>query len=156
MSERGDRAKELFLSGYNCTQAVIGAYTDVLDMDMETAMRFSEGLGAGMGRMRLVCGSVSAMSLMAGALLSSGQPGDLDGRAKVYERVQQMAGEFEKQNGSIICRELLAGLIPKEEGTRPQERTAEYYRKRPCPDCAKQCAEIIEQFLGDEIAQKLT
>ncbi|MGN1410576.1 MAG: C-GCAxxG-C-C family (seleno)protein, partial [Eubacteriales bacterium] len=62
MGVRAEKAKELFLSGYNCCQSVVGAFADLFGMDMETAMRFSEGMGGGMGRMRLTCGSVAAMS----------------------------------------------------------------------------------------------
>jgi len=29
----------------------------------------------------------------------------------------------------------------------PEERTVEYYKKRPCPEICKQAADIIEQFL---------
>ncbi len=154
MSDRGEKAKELFTGGYNCAQSVVGAYADVINMDLETAVRFSEGLGAGMGRMRLTCGAVSAMSLVAGMLLGTGKPGDLDSRSKVYEKVQQMANEFKEQNGTVICSELLGGALPKGQSTRPEERTAEYYKKRPCAECVKQCAEIIEQFLGEEISHE--
>lgn len=149
MGERADKAKELFYSGYNCTQSVVCAFADIFGMDIETAARFSDGLGGGMGRMRLTCGAVSAMSLIAGLKLSSGKPGDLGNRQEVYEAVRTMAAEFEKKNGSIICMELLkaASAMPKDTGSRPEERTKEYYKKRPCPGCVYDCARIIEDTL---------
>ena len=52
MSVRGDKAYELFLSGYNCTQAVVGAFADVIGVDFDTAVRFASGFGGGMGRLR--------------------------------------------------------------------------------------------------------
>ena len=57
MGERADRARALFLNGYNCSQAVVGAFSDLFGMEPETAMRFAEGLGGGIGRMRLTCGA---------------------------------------------------------------------------------------------------
>ena len=36
---RQEKAKTLFLEGYNCSQAVLGAFCDVMDMDFETAMK---------------------------------------------------------------------------------------------------------------------
>lgn len=147
MGERARKARELFLSGYNCSQSVVCAFADLFGMDTETAARFSEGLGGGMGRMRLTCGAVSAMSLIAGLKMSSGKPGDLKTRAEVYAKVREMAEEFRKENGSIVCSELLGAAMPKDNSAVPEARTAEYYKKRPCPECVYGCAEIIEKHL---------
>lgn len=150
MGKRAEKARELFLEGYNCSQSVVGAFADLFDMDMVTAMKFSEGLGGGMGRMRLTCGAVSAMSLIAGLKLSKGAPKDLKTRTEVYTAAREMAEEFKKKNGSIICSELLGAALPKDNGAAPEERTEQYYKKRPCPDCVADCAEIIERYLLNE------
>lgn len=150
MSERAERAGELFFQGYNCAQSVVGAFADYFDIDFKTAVRLADGLGGGMGRMRLTCGAVSAMALLAGLKLSSGEPKDLNNRAVVYAKVREMAEAFSEKNGSIICRELLGASMPKDNGARPEERTAEYYKKRPCPDCVRDCAEIAEKYLLGE------
>lgn len=150
MGKRAEKAREFFFQGYNCTQSVVGAFADLFDLDFKTAMRFADGLGGGMGRMRLTCGAVSAMALIAGLELSSGEPKDLDNRAVVYAKVREMAEEFRQKNGSIICRELLGNSAPKDDGARPEERTQQYYKKRPCPNCIYDCAEIIEKYLLDD------
>ncbi len=147
MGERAKKAEELFFSGYNCSQAVMCAFADLFGMDTETAARISEGLGGGMGRMRLTCGAVASMSLVAGLKLSSGKAGDLKTRSEVYAKVREMAEEFRKENGSIVCGELLGAAMPKDNGSVPEARTAEYYKKRPCPKCVYRCAEIIEKHL---------
>lgn len=152
MGERAQKARELFFEGYNCTQAVVGAFADIFGMDTETAMRFSEGMGGGMGRMRMTCGAVSGMALVAGLKLSTGKPGDLETRSKVYAKVREMAAAFEEKNGSIICRELLGAAMPKDNGARPEDRTAQYYKKRPCPGCIYDCAEIVEKCLFEDEA----
>ena len=135
MSERADRAKTLFFEGYNCAQSVAGAFADLYGLNMDTVMRLSDGFGGGMGRMRLTCGAVSAMAMIAGLELSSGKPKDPDNRTEVYAKVREMAEAFEKKNGSIICRELLGGPLPNDNSSRPEDRTAEYYKKRPCHEC---------------------
>lgn len=147
MSERADRAKALFFEGYNCAQSVAGAFADLYGLDMDTVMRLSDGFGGGMGRMRLTCGAVSAMAMIAGLELSSGKPKDPDNRTEVYAKVREMAEAFEKKNGSIICRELLGGSLPNDNSSRPEDRTAEYYKKRPCHECVYDCACIIEEYL---------
>lgn len=150
MGYRADRAREAFYEGYNCCQAVVGAFAEDLGMDATEAMKFVEGMGGGMGRMRLTCGAVSAMALLAGLAKSTGLPGNLQKRGEIYALVRAMAEEFEKKNGSVICAELLGTALPKDKSPVPEERTAEYYKKRPCPECIHDAGLIIEKYLFGE------
>lgn len=149
MGKRGEKAKALFLQGYNCTQAVVGAFGDLLSEDEQTLYRAADGFGGGMGRLRLTCGAVSGMAMLAGLRYSSGKPGDLDNRTQVYTAVQKMAALFEEKYGSVVCRELL-GAAAATNDPRPEARTAEYYRKRPCPEMIAQCADIAAEVLFGE------
>ena len=56
-----EKARALFREGYNCSQAVVGAFSEELGMDPALAMRLVSGFGGGMGRMREVCGAVSGI-----------------------------------------------------------------------------------------------
>ena len=145
--DRVEKAMELFKSGYNCSQAVVGAYADIFGMEPETAIRFAEGMGGGMGRMRLTCGAVTGMFLLAGLKKSKGIAGDTDTRTEIYETVRKMSAEFEKNNGSIVCADLLGLNRPKDENAKPEERTQDYYKKRPCVECVGECARIVEKYL---------
>ncbi len=147
--ERVEKAKELFESGCNCSQAVICAYSDLFGMDETTAMRVSEGFGGGMGRMRLTCGAVSGMFMLAGLKYGKGIPDDLATRTLVYETVQKMAREFEEMNGSIVCGDLLGLNKPQDNGAVPTKRDGEFYKKRPCVGCVEDCAKIVEKYLID-------
>jgi len=147
---RIEKAKDLFQNGYNCAQAVVGAYAEDFGMDAKAAMAFAEGMGGGMGRMRLTCGAVTGMFLLAGLKKSKGIAGDTDTRTDIYETVRKMSAEFEANNGSIVCADLLGLNLPKEEGAAPEPRTTEYYRKRPCVECVGECAAIVEKYLLGE------
>ena len=150
LEERVGKAGRLFKEGgYNCCQAVVLAYCDLFGMDEKTAASLSSGFGGGMGRMREVCGSVSGMVMLSGMLSPADNPSDKAGRTANYALVQEVAGEFRNINGSIICRELL-GLDKKpadgqatSESPVPSDRTAEYYKKRPCEELVKISARII-------------
>ena len=150
LEERVGKAGRLFKEGgYNCCQAVVLAYCDLFGMDEKTAASLSSGFGGGMGRMREVCGSVSGMVMLSGMLSPADNPSDKAGRTANYALVQEVAGEFRNRNGSIICRELL-GLDKKpaegqatSESPVPSDRTAEYYKKRPCEELVKISARII-------------
>ena len=80
MSKYVDKAKELFLSGYNCSQAVFGAFCDDLGLDFETAVMLSSSFGGGMGRLREVCGALSGAFMVAG--LKKGYTSPTDKEAK--------------------------------------------------------------------------
>lgn len=148
MGARADRARELFLNGYNCSQAVVGAFADVFGLDITAAIKLAEGLGGGLGRMRLTCGAVSAMGMLASAKHSTGEP-DLQKRGEIYAVIQQMADDFKRENGSVICAELLGAAKPKDNSASPEERTPDYYKRRPCTDKVYQCALLVENYLLD-------
>lgn len=145
-STHADRAKELFMSGYNCSQSVIGAFAEELGLDFETAVKLASPFGAGMGRMREVCGAVSGMFMVTGLANGYTDPKDREGKMKLYSDVRSLADEFKKTEGSIICHELLTGPAAKPGGD-PEERTAQYYKKRPCPDIVYRAAQITEEYL---------
>ncbi|MBR1942997.1 C_GCAxxG_C_C family protein [bacterium] len=71
MSEKSEKAKELFKSGCNCSQSVLCVFCEELGLDFETAMKISSSFGGGMGRMREVCGTVSGMFMAAGLAYNS-------------------------------------------------------------------------------------
>ena len=144
--DRVAKAEELFKSGYNCSQSVIGAVCDDLGLDFDTAMKLSEGFGGGMGRMRLTCGAVSGMVMAVGMVMSRGNA-DGDTRAKVYAKVHELADKFSAENGTIICSQLLGLDNANEYSPAPEARTEKFYKKRPCVELVKQCVKIIEDEL---------
>lgn len=147
MSEKADKAKELFKSGYNCSQAVLGVFCEELGLDFDTAMKISSSFGGGMGRMREVCGTVSGMFMAAGLAYSSSDS-SAQNKTEQYKIVQELAKRFKDRNGSIICRELLQGIENSTTPT-PSERTETYYKKRPCIELVSDSVEILEQYLKE-------
>lgn len=146
MESRKNQAVETFLDGYNCAQAVFSTYADLFGIDKETALNLTNSMGGGIGRLREVCGTVSAMALLEGLSEGKVEPEDMDARERAYQKTRDLAKRFEEKNGSIICRELL-GILSREKSARPSERTEEYYRKRPCARFVACAAEIIEEEL---------
>ncbi len=140
------RARELFTSGYNCSQSVFLAYADLFGVDHTLAATLSAPLGGGMGRLREVCGTVSGMALVAGMLIPADDPSDTKAKAANYALVQHFAEQFRAANGAIVCRELL-GLTQRKDEPTPEARTPEYYRKRPCVEYVACAARIIGEYL---------
>lgn len=147
---RTERAVEAFLGGCNCAQAVFSTYADLFGIDRQTAMNLTNSMGGGISRLREVCGTVSAIALLTGLAEGEVDPGDLKAREKVYQRTRDLLAEFEQENGSLICRELL-GILGRDRSARPSERTPEYYRKRPCARFVACAARIIEENLTEQV-----
>jgi C_GCAxxG_C_C family probable redox protein len=143
---RVKQARELFTSGYNCSQSLFMAYADLFELEPRLAATLSAPLGGGMGRLREVCGAVSGMALVAGFAIPAVDPTDRDAKAANYALVQHFAEAFRRENGAIVCRELLGLSVQKEEPT-PAERTTEYYRKRPCVEYVASAARIVGEWL---------
>lgn len=150
MSIKSEKAKELFKSGYNCSQSVLGVFCEELGLDFQTAMKISCSFGGGMGRMREVCGTVSGMFMAAGLAFALA---DGSNKSEQYKIVQELAQRFKDKNGSIICRELLQGIENSTSPT-PSERTENYYKKRPCVELVGDAVEIFENYLNEKALKK--
>ena len=146
---KAEKAKQLFLDGHNCAQAVLCAFADELGMSQEMARTVSACFGGGLGRQREVCGAVSGMCIALSLKYAPKDPTDHEAKAAFYARIQQLCAQFKDENGSIICRELL-GLAPGPQPPVPEKRTAAYYSHRLCADKVKSAAAILEKYLLEQ------
>lgn len=145
--ERMRRAEELFMQGFNCCQSVVAAFADLYGYTEEQALKMSAGFGAGIGRMRMSCGAFNALALLAGLDCGSTTPGDREGKSYNYKVVQQLAESFRKEHGSLICAELLKLKKGAPLSYEASERTAEYYKTRPCVNQIISAAKIYAEYL---------
>ena len=151
--DHGMKAAELFLSGYNCAQAVAVAFHGELGLTEKQAARMASAFGGGMGRMREVCGAVSGMLTVLGLLYGYTEPGEGDCNKKEHYRVvQELAGQFREEVGSIVCREILKN--PPSDPN-PTPRTAEFYAKRPCARMVMTAARILDEYIETHPLEKL-
>lgn len=167
--DHGLVAKRLFESGYNCAQAVLCAFGDQTGLDRETAVKLSSSFGGGMGRLREVCGAVSGMFMVLGLTHGYDAESPTAGEDKKahYTHIQALAERFRAEIGSIVCREILSGHVERSgdktdaqsramlsTAPTPTERSAEYYRKRPCGELVCLAARLCEQYLRELESEK--
>lgn len=146
---KGDIAYQNFLSGMTCSQSVLCAFLDETGLDRDSAMRIALPFGGGMGRLRLTCGTVTGMIMALGLIEGIPTIPSKDEKSECYNKVQLLTKRFCDKNGSIICAELL-GLKQPENTHIPEERTADYYKKRPCPELCRCAADILEEYLKNK------
>lgn len=151
IDERVIKAVDYFKEGYNCSQSVVMAYSDHFPFDLETLKRLSAPFGAGMGRLREVCGAATGMFMVLGMEIPASNPEDLEAKTRNYEAVQRTAGAFKERLGSFICADLL-DISREPQSVTPDDRNAAYYAERPCALCVAVGAEI----LGKELSKKTT
>ena len=99
--------------GYNCAQAVVCTYCDLLGIDEETAFKMSEGFGFGMG-MTEVCGAVSGMTFIAGLKNSDGNLSAPKTKKDTYtlNRVSLLSNILSSKN-IINCRHIFQKCLRK-------------------------------------------
>ncbi len=152
LEDRIQNSVEFFMQGYGCCQSVMAAFADLYGMDQTTALRVAAGFGGGVGRMRMMCGAVSALVILTGLEKGQTEGKDREGKSACYQLVQTLLNTFSERNGSVICAELLGqnGCKVVKNTHIPDERNAEYYRKRPCAAKVESAARIFAEYLDSK------
>jgi C_GCAxxG_C_C family probable redox protein len=145
VDKKAEEARELFLQGYNCAQSVFCVFAEEYGIPRELALKLSASFGGGVGRLRNVCGTVSAMAMLAGLEEGQTAPNDPEQKRRNYQLVQRVAERFRREHGSIICAELLQLRKGAPTPPTPDERTAEYYKSRPCLRLIESAARIWQE-----------
>lgn len=149
---RVDKAVDYFMQGYGCCQSVVAAFADLYGLDEVMAKKIAAGFGGGVGRMRMMCGAVSGIVILVGLDCGQTEGNDREGKSNCYKVVQELLAQSKEQNGSLICAEIL-GLNGHDKAASSyvaSERTAEYYRSRPCAAKVECAARIFANYLENK------
>lgn len=165
---RVDKGVAYFMRGFNCAQSVALTFADIYGISEALMSRIASSFGGGIGRMRLTCGTASAIFLLAGLEVTDAFDSpygsisedytpypDIMVKQKDYEIVQGLAEEFKRINGTLVCKELLGGAGctgALEGGFVPEERNQQYYAKRPCARIVASAVRIYMNYLRNKYA----
>ena len=98
--------------------------------------------------MREVCGAVSASAMVLGSVCAATDGDDSESKMKNYELVREFSERFLEKHTSVVCREMLKLGVKMENTAKPDDRTDDYYKGRPCLRVVEDAAEILEEMLG--------
>jgi C_GCAxxG_C_C family probable redox protein len=143
MSEKVENAKRLFANGYNCAQSVLGAFCDDYGLDKKTALKLSNGLGGGI-RNGEVCGAVSGAVLAIGLKYGFYIEKDIEQKNLCNKKAIDFVNAFRKENGAILCRELLGVDIRAPEDFLTAE--AKDAVKNVCSNMVASAVRILEDM----------
>ena len=152
LDTRVARAVDYFMQGYGCCQSVVAAFSDLYGLDETLAKRIAAGFGGGVGRMRMMCGAVSGIVMLTGLDCGQTEGSDREGKSACYKVVQDLLAKSREQNGSIVCAEILGikGYEKAHSSYVASERTAEYYKTRPCAAKVESAARIFADYLKNK------
>ena len=85
------------------------------------------------------------MMTVLGLLYGYSEPGNDTVKMAHYKVVQELAGKFREQAGSLVCREILKN--PPSDPV-PTPRTADFYAKRPCARLCSLAAGILDDYIA--------
>jgi len=150
--ERVAQAVENFMAGYGCCQSVVAAFADIYGLDDMLAKKLAAGFGGGVGRMRMMCGAVSGIVMLVGLDCGQTEGSDREGKSACYKVVQELLAKSQEENGSLICAEILGvkGHAKAHSSYVASERTAEYYKSRPCAAKVESAARIFANYLKEK------
>jgi C_GCAxxG_C_C family probable redox protein len=145
--EKKQQAIHCFQNDSNCSQAVFSTFAPEFGIDMDTALKLASGFGGGMGRLQDTCGAVSGALMVLGLKYGKGEKDDEIAREREYRLVRRFTEAFEKQNGSIYCRDLIPCDLNNE--TEVKKAKADGVFERICEKCIGDSVVLVEQFLRD-------
>lgn len=105
-SKLGEKAVEHFREGYNCAQSVLLTMFEHWGCKNDLVPKVATGFGGGIGRCGSVCGALTG-GVLALSIRYGTNGASVEERIRAYEVVQEFYRRFEKQNGSVLCRELI-------------------------------------------------
>lgn len=128
-----EKAVENHKKGCNCAQAVACVFADRLGYSEDTLFRLTEAFGGGMGGTQGVCGAVSAMVLVTGAVKSYGMDElPQTNKQNSYDSARELMEKFESEVGTIMCAEIKNKQLCS------------------CDECIEKGVELLEQFIGNK------
>jgi C_GCAxxG_C_C family probable redox protein len=141
MSEKVQKAFELFHDGFNCCQAVAGAFCEQLGADRQWVLKIAGGFGGGM-RCGEVCGAVSGAVMVIGLKYGQYIKEDKDSKQRCYDITSQFMEEFAKRKGTVLCRDLLGYDIRDYE----KRKSIPGRQKEVCPKAIETAVLILEEM----------
>jgi C_GCAxxG_C_C family probable redox protein len=101
-----ERAVAYFLENYNCAQSVLLAMFEHWNGKNDLIPKIATAFGGGIGRCGSVCGALTGGMMALGIRFGTNEP-SMEKRTETYELAQRFFRRFEKENDSVLCRELI-------------------------------------------------
>lgn len=104
---RKEIALKLFNEKYNCAQAIMIAYSDLVNIDKDMAFKIASGFGGGIARLGKTCGTINAAVMILSLRHGGVEKEDIESNTKTREIIRKFIKEFSENHTGINCTDLL-------------------------------------------------
>jgi len=112
----GDKAVELFASGFNCSESVLLALSREIKPIEHIIPCIATGFGGGIARTGSTCGALTGAIMTMGLIVGRNKSDELEKKETVYEMALKMITDFEKEFGTSLCKSLTECDLRTSEG----------------------------------------
>jgi len=137
-------AKQMFMQGYSCSQAVACAFAQECDMTVDQLKKAAIAFGGGFVHQHSLCGALTGGALVAGIIKGGTQPNSKMDFAVKFEWV---VDDFCKKHGSIMCSELANDKQKLFEQADLSVATEEEYKARPCLALVMSAIDMVADYI---------
>ena len=142
---KAEDARATFSKGFNCTQAVLAAFSEDFGLDSVMAYKVAAGFGGGMGHMGKTCGAVTGAFMVIGLKYGMTAADGSQSHRAAFGKVRELAEKFRAKHGSITCSKLLGADFSKPGEFR--EAVKKGIPQKICPQLVQDAAEIVESLI---------
>jgi len=142
----GDRATELFASGFNCSESVLLALTKEFNKPTNLVIpSIATGFGGGIARSGSTCGALSGAIMTIGLVIGRVKSDEVEKRDRVYKMALRMIADFEKEFGTSLCKDLTECDLRTPEGY--EKFHSQKVRETVCPKFVKWSANHAKRLI---------
>lgn len=142
----GDKAAELFASGFNCAESVLLTLTRNFNKTTDLIVpSIATGFGGGIARTGLTCGALSGAIMTIGIIMGRNKPDETEKKETVYEMALKVITGFEKEFGTSLCKNLTKCDLRTSEGH--EKFQSQKIRETICPKFVKWSANYVTRLI---------
>lgn len=152
MSEQApQRSLELFRSGFFCAESVLLAIAESQGIQSDLIPRIATGFCSGISRTGGMCGAISGAIM--GINLAAGRNSPAESIEFSYTLTQKLISRFEKQYGSVNCRQLIGCDLATEAG---QQYFMENHLMERCLQYAEDATRLAVSLIAELHSSRTT
>lgn len=145
-SQHEEKAVQLFCDGYNCAQAVVGAFAEDIGMEEDQVLALASGLGGGIAGLRRTCGAELGAVLVIGKIYF--EPNHSETKQKVATIVRQLMDQFQKRNDENDQCAFLRERPALKQETENIAGMEDFPKAPPCAKYVIDCVELLESIIS--------
>jgi C_GCAxxG_C_C family probable redox protein len=142
---KAEDAVALFQHGFSCSQAVLSVFAQHFGLERDTALRISQGFGAGIAYTDDICGAVSGAIMVIGLRHGRITAEDKAAKEKTYAVVGEFLKKFKQRSGSVKCTELLGYNLSDPQQVAEVKKNKVVMAR--CPAFVRDAVELVETLL---------